>query len=359
VWNDRSGGGEWIVGIDDQVLVTGANGFIGAHVVEALLRRGFCRVRCLVRSRAHKTERLLSVLERFPSARVEIMEGNLKSAADCAKVVVDARIVLHLAAGVEKSFPGSFLNTVVTTRNLLDAVIRERHLLRFVNVSSFSVYTNVSLRRRGLLDETCALETEHVARNEPYSFAKIKQEEIVRQYAKQHALPYVVVRPGAVYGPGKADITGRVGIDTFGIFLHLGGGNRIPFTHVRNCAEAIVLAGLTAGIDGETFNVVDDDLPTSRQFMRAYRRYVGRLPHLTVPYPVFYAFSYLWEKYSAWSEGQLPPAFNRRRCAAYWKGNQYTNRKAKALTGWKPTVSFADGSREYFAYVKARKAAAC
>jgi len=347
----------WIVGLDNQLLVTGANGFIGVHVVEALLARGFRKVRCLVRSRSNKIERLSSVLDRYPGARVELVEGNLKSPADCAKAATDVRVVFHLAAGVEKSFPGSFLNTVVTTRNLLDAVIREQHVVRFVNISSFSVYTNIALHRQGLLDETCLLETKHVARNEPYSFAKVKQEEILRAYGTEHRLPYVVVRPGAVYGPGKPDITGRVGIDTFGFFLHLGGGNRIPFSHVRNCAEAIVLAGLTAGIDGETFNVVDDDLPTSRQFMRAYRKQVGRLPHLTVPYPVFYAFSYLWEKYSTWSEGQLPAAFNRQRCAAYWKGNRYTNRKLKELMGWKPSVSFATGSREYFEYLRSGRVA--
>jgi nucleoside-diphosphate-sugar epimerase len=207
------------------------------------------------------------------------------------------------------------------------------------------------------LDETCALETQHVSRNEPYSFAKVKQEEMLREYAAQHGLPYVIVRPGAVYGEGKSDISGRVGIDTFGIFLHLGGGNRIPFTHVRNCAEAIVLAGITQGIDGEVFNVVDDDLPTSRQFMRAYRKHVGRLRHLTVPYAAFYAFSYLWERYSAWSEGQLPPAFNRLRCAAYWKGNEYSNKRLKALTGWAPAVSFAEGALGYFQYIKSRKVA--
>ena len=58
----------------------------------------------------------------------------------------------------------------------------------------------------------------------------------------------------------------------FGIFLHLGGSNPIPFTYVDNCADAIVLAGLTPGVDGEVFNVVDDNLPTSRQFLRLYKQ---------------------------------------------------------------------------------------
>ena len=84
-------------------------------------------------------------------------------------------------------------------------------------------------------------------------------------------------RPGAVYGPGKAGITGRVGVGTFGIFLHLGAGNPIPLSYVDNCAEAIVLAGLVKGLDGEVFNVVDDDLPSSRRFLRLYKEQVKPL----------------------------------------------------------------------------------
>ena len=51
-----------------------------------------------------------------------------------------------------------------------------------------------------------------------------------------------------------------MGIDTFGFFIHLGGSNQLPLTDVDNCAEAVVLAGLKPGVDGEIFNVVDDDL---------------------------------------------------------------------------------------------------
>jgi nucleoside-diphosphate-sugar epimerase len=246
----------------------------------------------------------------------------------------------------------------VTTRNLLEAV-SQTNLKRFVNVSSFAVYSNFDLKRGAILDETCALETDHVARSEPYAYAKSKQDEIVAEYAARYGLPHVIVRPGAVYGPGKAEISGRIGIGTFGVFLHLGGRNRIPFTHVSNCAEAIVLAGITEGVDGQVFNVVDDEMPTSKAFMNGYTRNVGPMRYVSVPYPVFYLFCYLWEKYSEWSEGQLPPAFNRRRCAAYWKGNRYSNRKLKELLGWTPRVSFRDGSMAYFDDVKKHRAGAC
>ena len=61
----------------------------------------------------------------------------------------------------------------------------------------------------------------------------------------------------------------------FGLFLHMGGTNVLPLSFVDNCAEAIVLGGLKPGVDGEVFNVVDDDPLTSRQFLRAYRSVAG------------------------------------------------------------------------------------
>ena len=157
-----------------------------------------------------------------------------------------------------------------------------------------------------------------------------------------------MVRPGSVYGGNKGEITGRVGLGTFGLFLHLGGPNAIPFTYVDNCAAAIVLAGLVKGVDGEAFNVVDDDLPSSRQFLRQYKKNVRRFKSVYIPHVASHALCYLWEKYSQWSKGQLPPAFNRARWYSEWKETRYTNKKLKTRLGWKPKVPTVEALRLYF-----------
>src|SRR5439155_575686 len=79
----------------------------------------------------------------------------------------------------------------------------------------------------------------------------------------------------------------------------------------------------------EVFNVVDDDLPSSRRFLRLYKRHVRRFTSIYVPHLVSYALCALWEKYSYWSEGQLPPAWNRRTWNAYWKKTRYSNARVK------------------------------
>jgi nucleoside-diphosphate-sugar epimerase len=346
---DKTDDSSYIISPVEPVLVTGASGFIGPRLVENLLDRGFRNVRCLVRP--HSDVAKVENLSRgYPNGmRVEVVKGNLLSAEDCRVATAGVRVIFHLAAGRgEKSFPDAFMNSVVTTRNLLEASLWHKCLRRFVNTSSFAVYTNEEKPRRGPLDESSAVETRPERIGDAYTFAKVKQDEIVTEYNTKFGIPYVIVRPGYVYGPGKPAITGRVGIGSFGVFLHLGGSNKIPFTYVDNCADAIALAGLQPGVDNEVFNVVDDDLPSSRQFLRMYKRNVNRFKSVYVPHTVSYTLCYLWERYSAWSEGQLPPVYNRGKWNTFWKKTQYTNEKLKARLGWRPRVSMEEGLRRYF-----------
>jgi nucleoside-diphosphate-sugar epimerase len=342
--NPTSSQRRWIVSRDEPVLVTGAGGFIGVRVVHTLLEYGFRHIRCFVRPSSSLT-RLRDVASGHDAdAVVEIIEGNLLKREDCARAAAGAVVIFHLAAGIDKSYAGCFMNSVLATRNLLDAALDAKCLKRFVNTSSFAVYSNFYMRRGALLNESTPVETQPNRRHDPYGYAKLKQDKLVEDYHQRFELPYVTIRPGSVYGPGKPALTGRIGIDTFGIFLHMGGSNRIPFTYVDNCAEAIVLAGLVEGIEGEVFNVVDDDPPTSRQFLRMYKRYKGGFCSIPIPYRAAYLLSALWEDYSERSQGQLPPVFNRRRCAAEWKGNRYSNDKLKRLLGWEPRVPYEQAS---------------
>jgi nucleoside-diphosphate-sugar epimerase len=337
----------YIIGKNDLILITGAGGFIGSRVVQNLLDRGFRNLRCFARPAS--SAKVSGIDKGSHGASVEVFRGNLLSPEDCICAMKDVAVVYHLAAGRgEKSFPDAFLNSVVTTRNLLEAGRHHQCLKRFVNISSFAVYSNRRKPHGRLLDETCRMEDHPEQRGDAYSYAKVKQDEIVLNYGKKHGIPYVIVRPGYVFGPGKKAISGRVGIDTFGVFLSLGGGNSLPLTYVDNCAEAIVLAGLQPGVDTEVFNVVDDNLPTSRQFLRLYKRNVRTFRSVYLPHMASFILSYLWERYSAWSEGQLEPAFNRKAWHAYWKRTRYTNKKLKQQLGWRPKVSMTEGLARFF-----------
>ncbi|MFN0127104.1 MAG: NAD-dependent epimerase/dehydratase family protein [Verrucomicrobiales bacterium] len=325
--------------------------------MEALLRRGERKLRCLVRQRSG-AGRLEDAFGRHGAVgQAEIVQGDLLSMGDCRKIAAGASTVVHLAAGMDKSFAGAYMNSALATRNLIEAFLEFGELGgRFVLVSSFAVYSPLGEKRGEVLDEACPLEDRPMERNDAYGFGKLQQEEMVKEYGRTRGLKYVLLRPGAVFGPGKPALTGRVAIGTFGFPIHLGGTNRIPFTYVENCAEAIALAAVTPGIDGAIMNVVDDDVPTSREFFREYKRATGKRFSLSVPYPVTAAGCRLWEWYSRKSGGQLPPVFNRRRCAAEWGGHRYSNQCLKDTLGWKPTVPMREAMDRYFAALAEKRA---
>jgi nucleoside-diphosphate-sugar epimerase len=340
---------DYIVSRDERILVTGSNGFIGAKVVEKLIECGVTNIRCFVRPSSNLSRLQYWMNNVDAETKVEFVKGDLLSRDDCSAAAEGISIIYHLAAGMEKSFAGAFMNSALATRNLMDEFLQFGKPKRFVNVSSFAVYSNLALKRGALLDENCPLEDAPQERFDAYGFGKLKQEEFVKEYGEKYGLPYVILRPGYVFGPGKTELNRRAGVGTFGFFIQVNGSNLLPLTFVDNCAEAIVLAGLKANVDGEVFNVVDDDLMTSRQFLRGYKRKVKCFPSIRLPYSAGYTICLLWERYSKWSRNQLPPAFNRRRCSAEWKGNRYSNQKLKDRLGWKPRIPMEQAMEAFLA----------
>jgi nucleoside-diphosphate-sugar epimerase len=340
----------FMIAKEDLILVTGATGYIGSRVVDSLLQRGFQHIRCFVRPSS--TESSVKRLSRgiLGSTRIEVVKGNLLSPENCAAAVQGAAVIIHLAAGTgTKSFPDAYLNSVVTTRNLLEATRREKSVKRFVNVSSFAVYRNRENPAGKMVDERSPIETDPEIRGNAYCYAKVRQDQMVAEYAKRYGISYVIVRPGYVYGGGRATIPSRVGISTFGIFVHLGGPNPVPLTYIDNCAEAIALAGVRKlENEGEVFNIIDDDLPSSRRFLRLYKRKVKPFRSIYLPHAASYGLCWLWEWYSKRSEGQLAPVFNRSVWHAQWKKARYSNAKLKKQLGWVPAVPTAEALNRYF-----------
>src|SRR6266478_3581561 len=151
--------GDFIIEHDDLILITGATGFIGPRLLQSLLDRGFRNIRCLARFSSN-VARLETIAGRHgKGARIAVVKGNLLSREDCAAATKDVALIFHLAAGgSDKSFPDAFLNSVVTTRNLLEAALQHKCLKRFVNIGSLAVYANTRNPRRRLLDEACPVE---------------------------------------------------------------------------------------------------------------------------------------------------------------------------------------------------------
>jgi nucleoside-diphosphate-sugar epimerase len=347
-----------VISFDDSILVTGSNGFLGAKVVQKLLESGFQNLRCFVRS-GGDFSRLTHTLSKFSSNKVKLLEGNMTDMDDCYRATDDVVLVINCAAGMQGGLVNMFIDSVVASRNLLAAIVVQRTVKRIVHISSFATYETATLRKGTLITEETPLESHHKERNDPYSYTKLKQEQIFWKYAREYHLPLVVLRPGVIFGPGGLELHIRVGLQVPQLqrFVFLvGGANTLPLTYVDNCAEAAVLAGVKPAIEGKTFNIVDDDLPTSRIFLDYFRQARKNTRSIWVPYFLVELLSRMLSWYSDYSQEQIPVIISPHRVASTWKGFRFDNSKAKKLLGWKPTVTMTEALNAHFESLRSKHA---
>jgi dihydroflavonol-4-reductase len=326
------------------IAVTGATGFLGREIVRSALRRGLAPVRCLVRPGTPAARIRAAGLD---APGVEVVPCRLGDTAGVAGALSGASAVYHAAAAKVGAPATLVASTVVASESVYRAAV-EANVGRLVLVSSFGTVGVAPLGRGAVVDERAPLEP-HPERRDPYAFAKHRQEAMAWRFHAEHGLPLAVVRPGFVFGPGQEILGTRIGLRLFGLFLHLGGGNAVPLTYVENCADAVVLAGTAPRAAGEAVHVVDDDLPTSRELLRRYRREVAHLRVLPLPYPLLRALSRANAWYSARTDDHLPAVFTPYKVDSLWRPQRYSNAKAKRVLGWSPRVPMREALDRTFA----------
>jgi len=236
------------------VAVTGAGGFIGSHLVEALLRDKY-RVRALVHYNGRGSWGHLESLGRELREGCEVVLGDVRDPYLIRDFFAGCEAVFHLAAliGIPYSYhaPSSYVATNVTgTLNVLEAC-RQAKVRRLVVTSTSEVYGTALYQP---IDEAHPLQGQS-----PYSASKIAADKLAESYFCSFDLPVVTLRPFNVYGPRQS---ARAVIPTV-ITQALRGageirlGNLAPrrdLTFVEDAARAFMLAAQTPSIEGETIH---------------------------------------------------------------------------------------------------------
>jgi dTDP-glucose 4,6-dehydratase len=313
------------------VLVTGAGGFIGSHLVEALVARG-ARVRALVRYTSGGDVGALELLDSQTRSSVEVVHGDL-CRPDVVRAAFDGvEVAFHLGALI--SIPYSYQSpdeavatNVVGTLNVLQAA-RHAGVRRLIHTSTSEVYGTAQTVP---MDETHPLQGQS-----PYSASKIGADKLAESFARSFDLPVVTVRPFNTFGPRQST---RAVIPTIitqlldNRRLRLGSLHpRRDFTFVTDTVAGFLRAAEVPDLGWQEINLGTGHDVSVGEVLGLIAGLMGVTAEVTTE-----------------PERVRPPNSEvDRLCSA--------NGRAAEVLGWAPVVSLEDGLRQTIDWVKTHRA---
>jgi nucleoside-diphosphate-sugar epimerase len=323
------------------VLVTGAAGFLGAHLTDLLVARGE-RPRALIRPG--------DTAKALEEADIDVHRGDLcdRAALEAALSGVDR--VLHCAArtgpwGPEAEYERTNVRGLETlVRAALTAGVR-----RVVHVSSITVHGNDV---RGAADEDAPLRVEP----NPYSRSKVAGERLLQRMIRCEGAPVTIVRPGWIYGPRDSASFARIAqtIEQGQMLVVGSGDNHLPLIYARDAAHGVLLASEARHAAGRSYLLVNDEPVTQRDFLRAIAAELGvPTPARHIPYELGSMLGALAENLGRLARRREPPPVTRYGVQLLGGENRFTITRARQELGFTPLVGLAEGVRRTVGWYRA------
>jgi nucleoside-diphosphate-sugar epimerase len=323
-----------------KVLITGAGGFIGSHLVDSQIEKGFD-----VRAVDLHLD-LLKHLEGHP--RLERIPGDITDEKLVRRLVEGVEIIYHLAsAHLDVSLSDEHYRhvNVDATTCLLDAAMRTG-VRRFVHCSSVGVIGDVE---HPPADETTDCHPTNI-----YERTKLEGERAALDFSWRTGFPVVVMRPAWVYGPRCPRTAKLIRTIKKGRFPIFGGGRNLRHpVYISDAVRGLELCAETQNIDGEVFIIAGEAPVESRELVSVISRELN-IRTQKISLPVFLgqwgglALEGLYKPL-----GKQPP-FSRRSMDFFLKHNAYSIRKAKRRLCYQPQIDLQTGIRMTLASMQDR-----
>jgi NAD dependent epimerase/dehydratase len=311
-----------------RVAVTGAGGFIGSHLVEALVEAG-AEVRAMVRYNARDDRGALAWADQALVDEAEIVAGDVRSPESVVEAIGGSEVVLHLAAQIAIPYsyvdPRTFFETnVLGTVNVVQAC-RAKGVERMVHTSTSEVY--------GTALEVPITEDHRLGAQSPYAASKIGADQVTSSFSRAYGLPATIVRPFNVYGPrqsARALIPTIVSQALRGETVSLGALEpRRDFTYVTDTVRGILELANTEDALGETVQLASGHELSVEELVEEIGRVMDR------------------ELVVERDEARVRPEQSE---VMRLVGSA---ERARRLAGWEPNVPLADGLTETVSWIAA------
>ncbi|CUT01599.1 NAD-dependent epimerase/dehydratase family protein [Candidatus Kryptobacter tengchongensis] len=312
-----------------KALVTGGTGFIGSHLVDELLRRGY-DIRCIVRDTSN--------LKWLDGKNVEILKGSLFDTDFLKKAIKDVDYVYHIAGVTKgKNYQDYYRGNVETTRNLLNASLENQRLKKFILASSLAAV--------GPGDDAIPVdETREYKPITSYGKSKAEAEKLALSFKDK--LPITIVRPPSVYGPRDTY--------TFELFKYVKFGflpgvlpdeQILSLVYVSDLVDGFILAGESDEATGKVYFISDERIYTWKEIETAVLKAIDKkVIRLKIPPMILYSVSFVSELVFK-LQGKASPLNLEKIKDIRQKNWACSIEKAKKELGYKPKVSLEDGMR--------------
>ena len=313
-----------------KVLITGATGLLGGHLIRELRERGE-DIRALVLP-VENTDRLVE-------QGVEVVRGDVTDASTLGSAVKEIELIFHLAGmmGVWRPLAAYRLVNVTGSENLYQAA-QQAGVRRFVHTSSHTVY---GLGYGRFLTEKDALRPDP----DPYSLTKAEGDRLLRRLMLSSQVETVILRPGTFFGPGDRLHFGRMAQkvkDGKGLILGRG-DNALPFCYVTDIVQGFLLAAYHENAPGNVYNITNDRPLTQVEMFNAIADAVGGVrPRLHLPYLPIYYGSIVAERVVA-PLTHTKPVVTQLGAMMFGSDNRHSVEKARRELGYEPKVDLHTG----------------
>lgn len=321
-------------------LVTGAAGFVGRALVEALLARGG-EVRALVLPSDDGLEDILA--DEAVGQRLEVVRGDITNADAISPAFEAVDDVYHTAALVHAWAPHQkFVDVNVGGARNIAELSLAHGVRRLIAISTTDVF--------GLADGDSVLDESGPYRpwGESYPDTKIEGERWLWRLHRESGLPLTVIYPGWVYGPGdRAFFPGLADAIARGEMLFWFRGAKLPFVYISNLVDACLLAADSDGANGQGYIVHDDSAgPSLEDLCTAIAGVIGAAPpRRRIPFAVAHGAARLLEGWARLRKSATPPTLRTVDVKAFGMQFHLSTAKVRRELGWQPAVSPAEGMR--------------